>query len=159
MKKILFSLLLIGAVALNSCTKTAESGCTPATVASEKAAMVAFCTANGITYTEHPSGILYQIIAPGTGAQPVSTSTVSAIYTGQLLSGATFDATATPRTFPLSNVIDGWKIGIPLIKVGGRIRMVIPSALGYSCVGNNQGPVTIPGNSPLYFDVTVTAVN
>lgn len=154
MKKLLLSFLLAGPVLLTSCSKTGESGCTPATVASEKAAMVAFCSANGITYTEHPSGILYEIIAPGTGAQPVATSTVSAIYTGKLMNGSTFDATATPISFPLTNVIDGWKIGIPLIKVGGRIRMVIPSALGYSCVGTNG----IPGNSPLFFDVTLTAV-
>ena len=148
---------LLGMVLLSlSCGKTSDSGCTPATIASEKPAMVAYCTANGITYTEHSSGILYQIITPGTGATPTIASKVLAMYTGKLLNGTVFDSqTSNPIEFPLSGVIDGWKIGIPLLKAGGKIKLVIPSALAYSCVGT--GP--IPGNSPLYFEVTLVGVN
>ena len=137
-----------------SCGKTADSGCTPATVASENSAMVAYCTANGINYTTHPSGILYEIVSLGTGATPTLASRVSTVYTGKLMNNSVFDASATPITFPLSNVIEGWRIAIPLVRAGGRIKMVIPSALAYSCVGTNG----IAGNSPLFFDVTLVAV-
>jgi FKBP-type peptidyl-prolyl cis-trans isomerase len=52
-------------------------------------------------------------------------------------------------------VIDGWKIGLPLIKKGGRIKLIIPSALAYSCTGAGT---SIPPNTPLYFDVTLNDV-
>ncbi|MFN3667358.1 MAG: FKBP-type peptidyl-prolyl cis-trans isomerase [Sediminibacterium sp.] len=143
---VIFSLLL-------SCGKQ-ESGCQPKTPASEKADMVAFCTSNNINYTEHSSGILYQIITQGSGNTPTVNNTVSTVYTGKLLNGTTFDATANPVSFSLGGVIEGWKIGIPLIQKGGRILMVIPSALAYSCTGSGS----IPPNSPLFFDVTLTDV-
>jgi FKBP-type peptidyl-prolyl cis-trans isomerase len=71
-----------------------------------------------------------------------------------LLNGTQFDASANPVSFLLSGVIKGWQIGIPLIKKGGRIKLVIPSSLAYGCKGQNSiGP-----NSPLYFEVTLTDV-
>ncbi len=143
---VIFSLLL-------SCGKQ-ESGCQPKTPASEKADMVAYCTNNNIAYTEHSSGILYQIITQGSGNTPTVNNTVSTVYTGKLLNGTTFDATANPVSFSLGGVIEGWKIAIPLIQKGGRILMVIPSALAYSCTGSGA----IPPNSPLFFDVTLTDV-
>ena len=157
MKKTLGSLglLLAFSFVLNSCGKTDISGCQPASIASEKNTMVAYCTSSNITYIEHSSGLLYQIIDPGTGIAPTTASTISVVYTGKLFNGTTFDATANPVSFPLSGVIDGWKIGIPLIKKGGRIKLIIPSALAYSCTGSGN---SIPPNTPLYFDVTLTDV-
>ena len=152
----LLGLLLAFSFVLNSCGKTDTSGCQPASIASEKNTMVAYCTSSSITYTEHSSGLLYQIIDPGTGTvTPTTASTVSVVYTGKLFNGTVFDAAANPYTNTLSNLIDGWKIGIPLIKKGGRIKLIIPSALAYSCTGSGN---SIPPNTPLYFDVTLTDV-
>lgn len=151
MKKISGVCLLVLILTV-SCSKSDTSGCQPVPVANEKSAMVAYCTANSINYTEDPSGLLYEIITPGNGIVPQNTSIVSAVYTGKLLNGNTFDAAANPVSFSLSSVIDGWKIGIPKIKKGGRIKLVIPSALGYSCTGTGS---SIPPNSPLFFEVTL----
>jgi len=153
MKRALLLLSLGIATLFVSCGKQ-DKGCEPKTPASEKAEMVAYCQANGINYTEHASGILYEIISPGAGITPNINNLVFAVYTGKLLNGTQFDATANPVSFPLSGVIEGWKIGIPLIQKSGRIKMVIPSALAYSCTGSNS----IPPNSPLFFDVTLTDV-
>ena len=150
-----FGLLIGFAFILNSCNKSEVSGCQPASISSEKNPMVAYCTANGINYTEDVSGLLYEIITPGAGVTPTISSTISAVYTGKLFTGTIFDATANPITFPLSGVIDGWKIGIPFIKKGGRIKLIIPSALAYSCTGSGS---SIPPNTPLFFDVTLTDV-
>ena len=150
-KLIVLGFMAILAISAISCGKTGDSGCTPVPVANEKAAMVKFCTDNNITYTEHPSGLLYQIMIPGSGAALDATSIVDAIYTGKFLNGVTFEANATPARFGLNQVIEGWRIGIPLVKRGGKIRLIIPSALAYSCVGNRS----IPPNTPLYFEVTV----
>ena len=154
MKKAL-GLLFVVSLLVNSCVKNDTSGCQPVPIASERTQMVAYCTANNITYTEDVSGLLYEIIAPGTGVAPTTASTISVVYTGKLFTGITFDATANPISFALSGVIDGWKIGIPLIKKGGRIKLIIPSALAYSCTGAGS---SIPPNTPLFFDVTLTDV-
>jgi FKBP-type peptidyl-prolyl cis-trans isomerase FkpA len=151
----LLGLLLVSSLLLNSCGKDSASGCQPASVSSERPQMIAYCTANNITYTEDNSGLLYQIIDPGTGMAPIATSSISVVYTGKLFTGVTFDATANPITLSLSGVIDGWKIGLPLIKKGGRIKLIIPSALAYSCTGAGS---SIPPNTPLFFDVTLQDV-
>jgi FKBP-type peptidyl-prolyl cis-trans isomerase len=153
MKRNVLLAFLLAPLLFAACGKTSEP-CVPATVASEKAAMVAYCTANNITYTEHASGILYEIMSPGLGAQPTLTNTVSTVYTGKMLNNSQFDASANPVSFLLNGVIKGWQIGIPLIKKGGRIKMVIPSSLAYGCNGSGS----IPANSPLYFEVTLTDV-
>ena len=153
MKRNVWMAFILAPFLFASCGKT-DTECVPATVASEKAAMVAYCTANNITYTEHASGILYEIMSPGLTTQPTIANTVSVVYTGKLLNGNQFDASANPVRLALSGVIKGWQIGIPLIKKGGRIKLVIPSSLAYGCTG--QG--SIAPNSPLYFEVTLTDV-
>ena len=153
MKRNVLLAFLVTPLLFTACGKT-NTECVPATVASEKAAMVAYCTANNITYTEHASGILYEVMAPGLSTQPTLANTVAVVYTGKLLNGNQFDASANPVRLALSGVIKGWQIGIPLIKKGGRIKMVIPSSLAYGCTG--QG--SIAPNSPLYFEVTLTDV-
>jgi len=150
-KKILLFVLL--SVAAYSCLKTEPSGCQPVAVESEKARLVKFCTDNNITYTEHSSGMLYQIMDPGQGTlAPAASSLVTVQYVGQYMNGVTFDSSSTPFTSSLSQLIDGWKIGLPLIKKGGKIKLVIPSALAYSCTGY---PPVIPANAPLYFEVSL----
>lgn len=160
MKKFVLSVLVLTMVLFNySCGKT-DTGCQPVPVANEKTQLIAYCTANNINYTEHSSGLLYQIIDPGTGVSPTTSSVVSVVYTGKHFDNTVFDASANPYTSPLSNLIDGWKVGLPLIKKGGRIKLVIPSALAYSCNGSTDsyGRVSITPNEPIFFDVTLSDV-
>ncbi|MBY0481207.1 MAG: FKBP-type peptidyl-prolyl cis-trans isomerase [Chitinophagaceae bacterium] len=157
MRKLIFvwMVLLFVCFANISCGK-ADSGCTPATVASERATLISYCTTNTINYIEHSSGILYEVINPGTGANPTTSSRVYITYTGKLFNGTVFDAQTNPTGtgWVLNTLIDGWKIGLPLIKKGGRIKLVIPSSLAYGCAGNGN----IPSNTPLFFDVTLVDV-
>lgn len=150
-KKILLFVLL--GVAAYGCLKTESSGCQPVAVGSEKARLVKYCTDNNITYTEHSSGMLYQIMDPGQGTlAPAASSIVTVQYVGKYMNGATFDSSSAPFTSSLSQLIDGWKIGLPLIKKGGKIKLVIPSALAYSCTGY---PPIIPANAPLFFEISL----
>jgi FKBP-type peptidyl-prolyl cis-trans isomerase FkpA len=154
MKK-LYILLLIPFCFLSSCNKNTE-GCTPVLPIDEKAAMIAFCTSHGINYTEHTSGILYEIINPGSGITPTLSAKIFIYYQGTLLNGSQFDAQADPSLtgWYLNSLIDGWQKGLPLISKGGRIKLVIPSSLAYGCTGSG----VIPANAPLYFDITLTEV-
>jgi FKBP-type peptidyl-prolyl cis-trans isomerase len=66
-----------------------------------------------------------------------------------------FDENTEGIELPLSFVIAGWKIGVPLIKEGGKIMLYIPSLLGYGCQG---GGTTIPSNANLIFEVEIIEI-
>ncbi|MBN8689063.1 MAG: FKBP-type peptidyl-prolyl cis-trans isomerase [Chitinophagales bacterium] len=154
MKKLIFlfsvSFLML---VLSSCLK--DTSCTPKTAASEKTTMLNYASANGITPTEHSSGLMYEVIAQGAGQTATLTSTVTVRYTGKLLNGTIFDSvTGTPISFPLGQVIAGWQLGIPLIQEGGTIKLIIPSSLAYGC----SAVGSIPANSVLFFEVQLVDV-
>ncbi|MCF3109774.1 FKBP-type peptidyl-prolyl cis-trans isomerase [Niabella sp. CC-SYL272] len=162
MKK-LYGLALIAAVGLLGCLKNNDvKQCTPKTVESEKAAMTKFAADSAINVTVDPSGLMYEVITPGTGATPTLTSTVTAKYVGRYVStGQQFDASADGVSFPLGNVIQGWQLGIPKIKEGGKIKLIIPSSLAYGCAAARNpytGQVTMPPDQVLYFFVELTKV-
>lgn len=119
-------------------------------LAKDDALIVEFITKNNIPATKHSSGLYYQIITPGEGASVTANSTVGVNYEGKLLNGSQFDKSSQMVTFPLTRVIQGWTIGVPLIKVGGRIRLIVPSVLGY---GNQSPGAGIPKNSVLDFTI------
>ena len=109
-----------------------------------------------MTVTAHPSGLYYQIISQGSGATANANSKIFITYDGRLLNGTQFDHQDVPNVsgWPLSGLIEGWKIGIPLIQKGGRIKLLVPSALAYGC----EPYQTLPGSSVLYFDITLVDV-
>jgi FKBP-type peptidyl-prolyl cis-trans isomerase FkpA len=141
---------------LAGCIKE-DKGCTPVNVTDERPAMVNFCNYNQIAYSEHSSGILYQILSPGTGAVPGNNSRIYITYTGTLLNGTVFDSQNDPSKtgWYLYSLIDGWRTALPLIRKGGSIKIVVPSSLAYGCTGSGS---TIPPNSPLYFTITLVDV-
>ena len=137
------SLLIMGLISQIGCSKSSTS---------EKEQMIAYATKNNITYVSDPSGVLYQIITAGNSNKPKLTSTITVTYTGKLMSDKTFDSGTI--TYPLNNLIPGWQIALPLIGEGGQIKILIPSSLGYGSSGSGN----IPGNAPLYFDVSLLKV-
>jgi len=98
--------------------------------------------------------IFYKILKEGNGDYVSINDTVTVFYKGSLLKdGSVFDSTkAEPVTFPLKRLIKGWQVVVPLLKVGGKIRMVIPSSLAYSIRSRSKD---ISPNSVLVFDVEV----
>lgn len=85
--------------------------------------------------------------------------TVEVHYTGFLTNGKVFDSSVErgqPISFELGTgrVIKGWDEGIALMQVGDKLRLIIPSELGYG--PNGQGP--IPPNATLLFDVELVDV-
>ncbi|OQX74838.1 MAG: hypothetical protein B6D64_12465 [Bacteroidetes bacterium 4484_276] len=98
-----------------------------------------------------PSGLYYVITDEGSGGHPDQNSTVEVLYEGRLTNGNVFDETPgnAPKSFQLQRLIEGWQIGIPLMKKGGSATFFIPSRLGY---GSNAHE-GIPANSVLIFDI------
>ncbi len=93
--------------------------------------------------------VYYQIIETGTGDTVANDySLITVAYTGRLLNGTVFDQSDS-LTYYLGNLIPGWRLGIPKIRKGGKIRLLIPSGYGYG--DKASGP--IPANSVLDFDI------
>jgi FKBP-type peptidyl-prolyl cis-trans isomerase FkpA len=103
-----------------------------------------------------PSGVYYIISAPGTGSESISSaSTLTGNYTGRLLNETVFESSTTGTySFSFGSVMPGWGKVLSKIRLGGKIRVFIPSALAYGAAANG----TIPANSVLDFDIEITKV-
>lgn len=100
-----------------------------------------------------PSGLAYEVIEESNNAKPKATDTVKVHYTGKLLDGTVFDSSVErgePAEFPLNGVIPGWTEGLQLVGKGGKIKLYVPSQLGY---GERGAGGKIPGFATLVFDV------
>lgn len=107
------------------------------------------------------SGLKYQVLTPGTGAEARSGQQVTVHYTGWLTNGTKFDSSLDrndPFRFNLGGrqVIAGWDEGVEGMKVGEKRKLTIPADLGYGARG--AGGV-IPPNATLVFDVELLGVS
>jgi FKBP-type peptidyl-prolyl cis-trans isomerase len=99
-------------------------------------------------------------VIEGTGEEVQPGATVTAHYTGALANNGTIFQSShdmgQPVTFPLSGVIEGWREGVPGMRVGGTRRLLIPAAQAY---GADSPSPNIPANSDLVFDIELVAVS
>ena len=101
-------------------------------------------------------------IVVGDGAEATSGHKVTVHYAGVAFStGEEFDASwnrGEPFVFKLAKgqVIAGWDAGVQGMRVGGRRRLTIPSAMAYGARG--AGGVIQP-HEPLVFVVDLLAVD
>lgn len=111
-----------------------------------------------------PSGLQYEDVVVGSGAEATAGAHVTVHYTGWLYddgrAGRKFDSSkdrGQPFDFPLGagHVIRGWDEGVQGMKIGGTRRLIIPAALGYGARG--AGGV-IPPNATLLFEVELLGV-
>ena len=113
-------------------------------------------TKDGVITTE--SGLQYKVLQEGTGTvHPEANSKVRVHYHGSLIDGSVFDSSVDrgePISFGLNQVIKGWTEGVQLMVEGQKVRLFVPSNLGYGKSGS--GP--IPPASVLIFDVELLEI-
>jgi FKBP-type peptidyl-prolyl cis-trans isomerase FkpA len=153
MLKRIVLIAFVFAVALASCNSGGSEQMQKQAIKDDSLIRV-YIKTNHINAVKHASGLYYQIVKEGTGANATANSTVNVTYEGRLMSGMVFDHSVNPISFGLKDVISGWTLGIPLVKAGGEILLIIPSHLGYGPGGS--GP--IPENAVLVFDINVLKV-
>jgi len=115
-------------------------------------------TAKGETKTT-ASGVKYETLKEGTGAEAKPGQTVSVHYTGTLEDGKKFDSSRDrfePYSFTIgeSQVIQGWHEGVAGMKVGEQRKLTIPASAGYGA----QGKPPIPPNATLIFNIELLKV-
>ena len=111
----------------------------------------------GVTITA--SGLQYEVLTNGTGANPVETDQVTVHYHGTLVDGTVFDSSVErgqPATFPVNGVIPGWVEALQLMSVGSKYKLYIPSDLAY---GDRGAGGLIGPNETLIFEVELLSIN
>ncbi len=104
-------------------------------------------------------------LVEGSGAEATPGSELQMVYQGWLYDllaedrrGLLFDSNtaADPFEFELGagEVIRGWDLGVPGMRVGGKRRLVIPHPLAYGADGIGS---SIPGYATLLFEVELLA--
>jgi FKBP-type peptidyl-prolyl cis-trans isomerase FkpA len=143
-----------------ACNKSVSSNnpppCTGVEPAADAPALLKFAS-DSIMLTKDTTGIYYQILDSGAGVQPNGSSIVTLTYTGRLMDNSIFDsATNANLGQPLAQLIPGLQVGLPKIKKGGHIKLLLPSAWAWGCQGSGMD---IPSNAPIYFDIHLVDIN
>jgi len=147
--------LLCTALLLTNCFKDKDDCVSRDLVApaTEQKAVADYLVANSITATHHSSGLYYQVVQPGSGISPAICSSIKVGYTGKLADGTVVERDDN-MVLNLKLMLEGWRIALPMIKAGGKIRIWLPPTLAYGrdgkSVGNTQ---VVPPNSMLYYEI------
>ncbi len=134
----------------------AAAGCESATAPSiENTRFAAHLGVDLDAMTRLPSGLYFRDRTVGGGALVQSGTRAAVHYKGWLANGTLFDQRQPPDapfsfTVGQDNVIAGWHLGIPGMRVGGVRQLVLPASLAYG----SQGAGSIPPNAILVFEVS-----
>ena len=136
------------------CEPTAPAG--PSDPATEEFAASLGVDIASMIQVEPSVSVYYKDMTVGTGATAVLNKQITVAYTGYLSDGTSFDSGQIgPIPLNTSNLISGWVLGVPGMKVGGKRKLVIGSSYGYGAGGN---PPKVPGNATLVFDMELKEV-
>ena len=95
----------------------------------------------------------------GTGDEVQPGATITAHYTGALVkNGIIFQSShdfGQAISFGLDQVIKGWTVGVPGMRIGGTRRLIIPAEMAY---GASSPAKNIRANSDLVFDIDLVAI-
>jgi len=108
---------------------------------------------NSLDMKKTKSGIHYKIENIGNGWGPVSDSNITLNYTCKNLNGETFWSTYSkgkPSKMMLREYIRAFSEILPMIREGGKVKMIVPSILAY---GRDGWKSTIPPNTVLIYDL------
>jgi FKBP-type peptidyl-prolyl cis-trans isomerase FkpA len=106
-----------------------------------------------------PTGIYYQVLKPGTGADIFTNSTrITVAYSAKILTTGKVFAQSNDfhPSFTLGETLRAWKLAIPLIKKTGKIRILSPSRYAYGPY--DQDSLGLPKNSVCDFEVELLNV-
>lgn len=139
-----------------SCKKENESNCRSVEYVASQTEVVDlknYLEDKAIEANYDERGFYYTILKEGSGKRPHECSKITIDYEGKLTNNHVFDA-SNGVSFPLENLIMGWRMGVPLIKEGGEIVLYLPPSLAYGARAQND----IPANSILIFTINLIEI-
>ena len=104
------------------------------------------------------SGLQYEVLVSGDGANPAPADLVTVHYTGTLIDGTVFDSSVQrgqPAELPANRLIAGWVEALQLMQVGDKWMLYIPPELAYGDRG--AGGLIGPG-ATLVFEIELLDV-
>jgi len=126
-------------------------------LAKGKAYMASFSKQKGVKALDN--GLYYKVLTKGSGKKPAADDTVVVNYRGTLVDGTEFDSSykrGQPATFAVNAVIQGWQEILPMMPMGSKWQVVIPSELAYGPQGSGGG--VIGPNATLVFDIELLEI-
>lgn len=115
--------------------------------------------AKNVNVVTTDSGLQIEVLEKGSGTEhPKASDRVKVHYHGTLTDGTVFDSSVErgqPISFGLNQVIKGWTEGLQTMVVGDKVKLTIPSELGYG----NQAAGKIPPGAVLIFEVELLGIN
>jgi FKBP-type peptidyl-prolyl cis-trans isomerase FkpA len=158
MSKWLFPILFICSV-MGGCTKSdSDAVAVKAQGVIDDKIITDYIAAHNLTgkalKASDTSGVYYIVIQPGEGNDLFTSSTqVTVGDTGRLLTTGTVFSTTNDfhPSYVMQQVMVGWQLGIPKIKRGGLVRLLIPSRDGFGRYAQPQ--LGLPANAVLDFDI------
>lgn len=113
---------------------------------------------NSLDVKKTKSGIHYKIEEIGTGWGPVLDSKLTLHYTCKNLNGVTYWSTYSkekPSKMLLREYVKAFKEILPMIREGGKVKMIVPSNLAY---GRDGWKTKIPPNTVLIYDLELVGI-
>lgn len=113
---------------------------------------------NSLDMKKTKSGIHYKIENIGNGLGPVSDSNITLNYTCENLNGESYWSTYSkgkPSKMVLKDYIKAFIEILPMVREGGKFKMIVPSSLAY---GKNGWKTKIPPNTVLIYDLELVDV-
>ncbi len=105
-----------------------------------------------------PDGLQYVVINEGKGEKVKGTDKIKVGFRGAFIDGREFDSSykkGKPAVITLEDdIIEGWKKGISLMRIGARYKFFIPSELAYG----EKGMMDVPPNATLIYDIEVLGI-
>ena len=102
------------------------------------------------------SGLFWQDLTLGTGAEAVLGATATAQVSGWLPDGTLFDQSTQELLLLPGAIISGLLEGIVGMKEGGSRKLVLPPGLAWGSAGNDA--LGVPPNSSVVFDVVLETI-
>lgn len=113
--------------------------------------------------TQNKDGVIFSLTDVGTTDLIRDSSTVTVKYIGRrVIDNTIFDASQSFTFKPIGNVINGWRVGVPLMKRGEKGYLFIPSNQAYRGIGSTNprtGAFVVFPFDPIYFEMEILNVS
>ena len=136
--------------------QTARTPTEEAQFESDSTAIANYIDSNALEHQYNPSDVWIVVDQPGVGANANPYDIVTMDYKLSLLSDPeTIIEESTLEQQSIFQLIDGFRVAIPMLNEGAKARFILPSIHGYGPTGRGS----IPSNAILIYEVTLTKIH